>query len=116
MIIFPRHQIWHLSYNLVTPIEDQGCIAKRHIFKLKPQNKLSVLQDCGDIKIMNMLHDKIFVSVELTLNGHVTHLVVQGVFFIKKHGSAAAPNRGQGQNLMFIQVHAPLRAHKKQIP
>ena len=81
MIIFPRHQIWHLLYNLVTPIEDHGCIAKHHIFKLKPQNELSVLQDCGDIKNMYMLQDKIFVSVELTLNGHVTLLVVQGVFF-----------------------------------
>ena len=79
-IIFPRHQIWHLSYNLVTPIEDHGWITKCHIFNPKPQNELSVLQDCGDIKIMYMLHDKIFVSVELTRNGRVTFLVVQGVF------------------------------------
>ena len=80
-------------------------------------NQLSVLQDCSDIKITYMLHDKIFVSVELTCNGHVTFLVVQGDFFIKKkHDSAAVSNRGQGQNLMFIQVPAPLQAHKEQDP
>ena len=79
-IIFPRHQIWHLSYNLVTPIEDHGCITKHHIFNLKPQNESSVLQDCGDIKITYMLHDKIFISLELTLNSCVTLLVVQRVF------------------------------------
>ena len=77
---------------------------------------MSVLQDCGDIKTTYMLHDKIFISIELTPNSHVTLLVVQGVFFHKKHVSTAAPNRGQSQNLMFIQVDAPLRAHKEQIP
>ena len=58
MIIFPRHQIWRLSYNLVTPIEAHGCITKHHIFNQKAQQESSVLQDCGDIKIMYMSHNK----------------------------------------------------------
>ena len=33
---------------------------------------------------MYMLHDKIFVSIELTCNSHVTFVVVQGVFSFKK--------------------------------
>ena len=56
---------------------------------------------------MYMLHDKIFVSVELTSNGHVTFLVVQGVFFKKKHGSAAAPNRGRGQTTCLSKFMHP---------
>ena len=79
LIIFPRHQIWHLSYNLVTPIEAHGYNTKCHIFNQKAQQESSVLQDCGDIKIMYMSHDRIFISIELTPNGHMTLLVVQGV-------------------------------------
>ena len=74
-IIFPRHQIWCLSYNLVTPIEAHSCITKHHIFNQKAQQESSVLQDCSDIKITYMSQDKIFVSIELTPNGHVTLLV-----------------------------------------
>ena len=79
-IIFPRHQIWYLLYNLVTPIEAHSCITKHHIFNQKAQQESSVLQDCSDIKIMYMSHDKVFISIELTPNGCVTLLVVQGVF------------------------------------
>ena len=109
MIILPRHQIWHLSYNLVTPIEAHSCITKCHIFNQKAQQESSVLQECGDIKITYMSHDKIFVSIELTPNGHVTLLVVHQQFLLCKvffhkntHGSAGAPTRGQRQNLMYI--------------
>ena len=68
-IIFPRHQIWHLLYNLVTPIEAHGCITKHHTFnQKKAQLESSVLQDCSDIKIMYMSHNKIFISLESTPN------------------------------------------------
>ena len=68
MIIFPRHQIWCLSYNLVTPIEAHSCITKHHIFNQKAQQESSVLQDCGHIKITYMSHNKFFISVELVPN------------------------------------------------
>ena len=66
------------------------------------QQESSVLQDCSDIKIMYMSHDKISIFIELTPNSCVTLLVVQGVFSQKLHGSAGAPTRGQSQNLMSI--------------
>ena len=102
LIIFPRLQIWCLSYNLVTPIEPHGCITKHHIFNQRAQQESSVLQDCSDIKIMYMSHDKIFVSIELTPNGCVTLPVVQGVYSPKMHGSTGVLTRGQSQNLMLI--------------
>ena len=72
------------------------------MFNQKAHLESSVLQDCGDIKITYMSRDRIFISIELTPNGHMTLLVVQGVFSQEIHGSAGAPTRGWSQNLMLI--------------
>ena len=42
--IFPRHQIWHLSYNLVTPLDGHSSRPKDHIRKSKGTVRMFLFQ------------------------------------------------------------------------
>ena len=68
------------------------------------------------MKITYMSHDKIFISIELTPNGHVTLLVVQGVFSQKMHGSAGALTRVRAKTSCLSKFMHPSKHIRNKFP
>ena len=93
--IFPRHQIWRLSYNLVTPLDGHSSRPKDHIRKAKALSECSCSKEHRDIKIFDTSHDTFLTYIGLKFNPCVTLLLVECVFRPKKHGSSVAPTRGR---------------------
>ena len=76
MTIFPRHQIWCLSYNLVTPLDGHSSRPKDHIRKVKALSECSCSKEHRDIKIFDTSQDTFLTYVGLKFNGRVTLLLV----------------------------------------
>ena len=74
--IFPRHQIRHLSYNLVTPLDGHSSHPKDHIRKAKALSEWSCSKEHCDIKIFDTSHNTFLTYVGLKFNGRVTLLLV----------------------------------------
>ena len=83
LTIFPRHQIWRLSYNFVTPLDGHSSRPKDHIRKAKALSECSCSKEHRDIKIFDTSHDTFLTYVGLKFTV-VSHFYLCYVFFDQK--------------------------------
>ena len=76
-IIFLGRQIWHLSYNLVTPSWPSQCIMKGFYLRMELQEDSPVFIDYAHIKFTSHYHDSFLSSIGSKLTSSVTYVDVQ---------------------------------------